>query len=191
MSLEMNIQELKKQLRKEVAQHKKQYSAQALAAFSFSAVNILQSINDFESAQTVCLYHSLPDEINTHGIIEKFYKQKNIILPVVVGDNLLLKPYKGIEHTTSGPFGIIEPALYIEPISPETIDLIVIPGMAFDRNGNRLGRGRGFYDRLLKTVKAPRIGICFDFQLVGNVPTEPFDVRMNKIVTNTEVVDVR
>lgn len=191
MHIEMDIQELKKQLRKEVAQHKKQYSAQALAAFSLSAVHRLQNLEDFKSAQTICLYHALPDEINTHEVIEKYYECKNIILPVVVGDDLLLKPYKGIEHTTSGPFGIIEPAQYIEPISPEAIDLIIIPGMAFDRTGNRLGRGRGFYDRLLKTVKAPRIGICFDFQLFENIPTEPFDMRMNKIVTNTEVVDVR
>lgn len=191
MHIEMDIRELKKQLRSEVAQHKKQYSAQALTAFSLSALQSLQHLEDFKSAQTICLYHALPDEINTHQVIEKYYKSKNIILPVVVGDDLLLKPYKGIEHVTSGPFGIIEPAHYIEPISPETIELIIIPGVAFDRTGNRLGRGRGFYDRLLKTIKAQRIGICFDFQLYESIPTEPFDVRMNKIITDREVLEIR
>ena len=107
MKIDKDIQDQKKQLRSEVAQYKKQYSAQALAAFSFSAINTLQTQEDFKAAQTICLYHALSDEVDTHTIIKEFYNKKNIILPVVVGDDLLLKPYKGPEHTTKGPFGII------------------------------------------------------------------------------------
>ena len=67
------------------------------------------------------------------------------------------------------------------------IDLIIVPGVAFDAQCHRLGRGRGFYDRLLSSLHAPKIGICFDFQLVPSVPVESFDHPMDHVVTETKV----
>ena len=82
-----------------------------------------------------------------------------------------------------GAYGIEEPtgALFTDYA---TIDLVIVPGVAFDRDGNRLGRGKGYYDRLLPRIpSAYKVGICFPFQIVEEVPAEPFDIRMDEIIT--------
>lgn len=129
------------------------------------------------------LYHSLKDEVDTHAFIRKWSREKRILLPVVTGDDLELRLYTGPEDLTVGAYGIEEPtgALFTDY---STIDLIVVPGVAFDRDGNRLGRGKGYYDRLLPRIpSAYKIGICFPFQVVDEVPAEPFDIRMDEIIT--------
>lgn len=129
------------------------------------------------------LYHSLKDEVDTHAFIRKWSREKRILLPVVTGDDLELRLYTGPEDLTIGAYGIEEPtgALFTDY---STIDLIVVPGVAFDRDGNRLGRGKGYYDRLLPRIpSAYKIGICFPFQVVDEVPAEPFDIRMDEIIS--------
>lgn len=137
----------------------------------------------FRAANTILLYHSLKDEVDTHAFIRKWSREKRILLPVVTGDDLELRLYTGPEDLTVGAYGIEEPtgARFTDYAA---IGLIVVPGVAFDRDGNRLGRGKGYYDRLLPRIpSAYKIGICFPFQLVDEVPAEPFDIRMDEIIT--------
>lgn len=106
---------------------------------------------------------------------------KRIILPVVTGDELELRVYTGPQDLAIGSYGIAEPTG--APFTDyETIDLAVIPGVAFDRYGHRLGRGKGYYDRLLPQIPASKVGICFPFQLIEEVPAEAFDFRMDTII---------
>lgn len=131
------------------------------------------------------LYHSLPDEVDTHGFIRRWSDRKRILLPVVIGNELELRVYTDEEHLTKGAFHIDEPTG-----TPFTdygqIDLAVIPGVAFDRQGNRLGRGKGYYDRLLPRIPtAYKIGLCFHFQLLDEIPAEAHDVRMDEIISNS------
>ncbi len=86
-----------------------------------------------------------------------------------------------------GRFGIPEPA---EPVfaAEDELDLILVPGVAFDRVGRRVGHGGGFYDRLLPQYRVSRAGICFDFQCLGAVPAEEHDIRMNWVVTETQIL---
>jgi 5-formyltetrahydrofolate cyclo-ligase len=137
----------------------------------------------FASAHTLLLYHSLPDEVQTAEFIRKWSTRKRIILPVVVGDDLELRVYEGETSLRKGAFNILEPTgtLFTEY---EELDLAIIPGVAFDPNGNRLGRGKGYYDRLLARLPATlyKIGICFDFQKLPNIPTEPHDHVMNEVI---------
>lgn len=121
--------------------------------------------------------------MDTHAFIQKWSREKRILLPVVVGDDLELRLYTGPEDLAIGAYGIEEPtgARFTDYTA---IDLIIVPGVAFDRNGNRLGRGKGYYDRLLPRIpSAYKIGICFPFQVVEEVPAEPFDIRMDEIIT--------
>lgn len=137
----------------------------------------------FRRAQTVLLYHSLKDEVQTHAFIEKWSRRKKIILPVVAGDVLELRAYTGPNDLSIGSYGIAEPTgeLFTDYAS---IDLAVIPGVAFDLAGHRLGRGKGYYDKLLPFLpSALKIGLCFPFQLVEEVPAEPFDICMDIIIT--------
>ena len=109
----------------------------------------LESHALFRAAHTVLLYSSLPDEVDTHTFIRRWEGRKRILLPVVVSDSELeLRVYTGSSNMRRGAFNIDEPA-GAAFTDYGSIDLAVIPGVAFDRHGNRLGRGRGYYDRLL------------------------------------------
>lgn len=135
----------------------------------------------FKQAQNVMLFWPLPDEINTIPLIEHAYAVgKTIFLPVVVGDDLVIKPYTPMAMKP-GAFGILEPQG--DPVSPVQLDLIIVPGVAFDAAGNRMGRGKGFYDRLLAGTSATTIGVCYAEQYYLSIPTEPHDVPLNDVIT--------
>lgn len=127
------------------------------------------------------LYASLPDEVQTLDFIEAWRHRKTIILPTVVGDDII--PVELADDVTfaEGDFHIPEPQSH-----PYTggFDLIVVPGMAFDSNGHRLGRGKGYYDRFLaQHPKVHTIGLCFDFQLLPEVPSESHDRIIDEIIS--------
>ena len=179
----IHIMQNKAQIRSEIAQKKKQYTREELSRLSLRLLNQLEQHPRFQHARTVLLYYSLPDEVQTHGFVEKWSKEKDIILPVVKGDELELRKYTGKENLTKGNFHIEEPTG--EPISEwDTIDLAFIPGVSFDRQGNRLGRGKGYYDRLLHKASLYKIGICFHFQLRETpLPADALDIPMDEVWT--------
>ena len=128
----------------------------------------------------------MSDEVFTHDFIQKFYKTKKIILPVVDGENLILKEFTGVSNMTEGvSYGIMEPAgeTFTEI---EKIDLIITPGVAFDKSGNRLGRGKAYYDKLLKSTNAFKVGVCFNFQFLDWVPTDMHDIKMDLVLSDKE-----
>lgn len=132
----------------------------------------------WQEAKTVLLYHALPDEVDTTLLLNSTGKQ--ILLPVVIGDNLELRIYTG--EMQEGAFHIMEPVGAVFTAYNE-IDLAIIPGMAFDAEGHRLGRGKGYYDRLLPHLPhAYRLGLCFPFQLLEEVPAEPHDILMHEVL---------
>ena len=147
----------------------------------------VEALPEFREARVVLLYWSMADEVQTHNFVERWYRDKVLLLPCVDGDDLLLRRYTGPECLVAGEqFGIGEPTgpVYTDL---EAIELIIVPGVAFDREGNRMGRGRGFYDRLLKTTpKALKIGVAYDFQMLDSIPVEPFDVKMDRIITEQQ-----
>lgn len=171
----------KKELRANIKALKKQHTKEQLLEQSELILAKLEQDEDFKKARIVMIYSALPDEVQTQAFLEKWRHEKKIILPTVVGDDII--PVELAEDTgfAVGDFNILEPQN--EPYTGG-YDLIVVPGVAFDRNGNRIGRGRGYYDRFLcKHLNVRRIGVCFDFQLVDEVPTEPNDIRMDKIIS--------
>ena len=137
----------------------------------------------FRQASVVLLYWSMADEVQTHRFVERWYRQKTLLLPCVDGDDLRLRPYTGPDCLVAGEqFGIGEPT-GPEWNDLEAVELIVVPGVAFDKEGHRMGRGRGFYDRLLKsTPRAVKIGVAYGFQMLDAVPVEPHDVNMNLVI---------
>ncbi|WP_233545606.1 5-formyltetrahydrofolate cyclo-ligase [Parabacteroides sp. AM08-6] len=171
-----------------MASLKKSYTKIALHQMSAKIMERLEETELFRQSSSIALYYAIPGEVQTAGFIEKWYQDKKILLPVVVGNDLRLLHYTGKDSLKPGAFGILEPADTDNPVPEEEIDLIVVPGVAFDRQHNRLGRGKGFYDRLLSTLSAPKIGICYDFQLKENIPVEPFDKKMDLIITEQETL---
>lgn len=161
-------------------------SSTTLRSQSAEILAALEAHPAFRAAHTVLLYHSLKDEVDTHAFIRKWSGKKQILLPVVVDDDLELRKYTVPEDLIPGAFGIEEPTG--ERFTDyAAIDFIAVPGVAFDPKGNRLGRGKGYYDRLLPRIpSAYKAGICFPFQLIEEVPAEPFDIRMDEIITHNE-----
>lgn len=181
------MNEQKKALRKAIREKKKEYSLEEKKELSRPIFETIEKEKTFKEAKVVLCYWSMDDEVYTWDFIDKWYKEKTILLPCVLGDDLLLKQYEGEESMVKGEqFGILEPAGR-EFTQTERIDLMIIPGVAFDEGKNRMGRGRGFYDRLLKTVGALKAGVCFDFQIVDNVPCEDFDVKMDLVVSTSKI----
>lgn len=174
----------KKELRKYIAQHKKETSLTARLDLSGPVLRKLAVHPRFIAAQTVLLYHSLPDEVDTRDFTRYWSTRKCILLPTVKGNEIELHRFAGEDSLSEGAFGVQESTgeLFTDYA---TIDLAVIPGVAFDAKGNRLGRGKGFYDRLLERLKNHniyKIGVCFDFQKVDEVPVEAHDIPMDEIL---------
>ena len=129
-------------------------------------------------------YWSMDDEVFTHDFLQKYLGKKKIILPVVNGDMLDLKEFVGLSSMEAGEsYGISEPTgdIFTEI---NQIDLIIVPGVAFDVQLNRLGRGKAYYDKLLKESNAYKIGICFDFQLMESVPVDEHDIKMDLLISD-------
>lgn len=146
----------------------------------------LEQTSAFILADKILMYHSLPDELFTHDFLGKWSGRKHFFLPRVNGVNLEILPYEAT-RLELGAFHIEEPTGE-DLVDPAQIELIIVPAVAYDRRGNRLGRGKGFYDRLLQSTKATKIGIGYDFQLVDEIPAEEHDVPMDIVITQTSVL---
>lgn len=153
---------------------------------SFLILKQLESWEIFRKSRRILFYHALPDEVQTDFFLNRHASEKEFFLPVVAEDHLLICPYDQ-SRIAKGAFSIPEPQ-GVMPVEPEIIDLAIIPGVAFDMRGNRLGRGKGFYDRLLPYLDCPCIGIGYDWQLVPEIPTEPFDRPLDGIITESEFI---
>lgn len=149
----------------------------------------LEQTAAFVMADKILMYHSLPDELSTHRFLSKWNKLKKFYLPRVNGVNLEILPYNE-SRLELGAFHIEEPQ-GSEVIDPEEIELVVVPAVAYDKRGNRLGRGKGFYDRLLQTTRATKIGVGYEFQLLDELPAEPHDVPMDVIITQNTCIVIK
>ena len=140
----------------------------------------------FMLAEKILMYHALPDELETRQFLAKWKDRKRFFLPRVNGVNLEILPYDE-SRLELGAFHIEEPTGE-NTVNPSELELIVVPAVAFDKKGTRLGRGKGFYDRLLSTTKATKIGVGYDFQLVEDLPSEPHDVPMDMVITQKTTI---
>lgn len=149
----------------------------------------LEQTAAFLVADRILMYHSLPDELSTHSFLRKWGSRKHFFLPRVNGVNLDILPYEE-SRLELGAFHIEEPS-GDNLADPDDIELIIVPAVAFDSKGNRLGRGKGFYDRLLAATKATKIGVGYDFQLFDALPTEGHDVPMDIVITQTSHIVIK
>ena len=181
----MSIPDEKKKLRTQMRTLSASLTAEQKSSASEAALKNLEQQAFFTTAKTVLLYWSLPDEVPTQTVIKKWTKKKIILLPAIVEDKLEARLFTSKKDMETGSFGIVQP---IGEAFTGKIDLAIVPGLAFDKNGCRLGRGKGFYDRFLSAFPGLKCGLCWDFQLVEEVPHEAFDVKMDMIVTERKVI---
>jgi len=141
-----------------------------------------------QKARNIMFYASIPGEVDTRAMIEKAcFLGKGVALPIVEQNKGKLIPtlISSMEDAHKGTFGIAEPVLDPEKvIDLKSLDAVIVPGLAFDRQNHRLGRGAGYYDRFLSTLpeNVMTVGLAFDFQLTESLPTEAHDIRLGQII---------
>lgn len=181
----LSIQTQKEALRRLIRKEKAARSSRQLAELSRQIMDLLEHDAHFVTAKTVLMYCALPDEVATKDFMNRWYRHKNLLLPRVSGDDLTLHRYEGPDSLSIGAYHIPEPTTP-EFLRFHEIELAVVPGMAFDKTGHRLGRGRGYYDRLLPRLSSEKlylIGLAFPFQMVPHIPVEAHDVSLDRIIT--------
>ncbi|TAJ14149.1 5-formyltetrahydrofolate cyclo-ligase [Marinilabiliaceae bacterium JC017] len=179
-----DIKKLKKALRQQIRNQKSALNEEIKMKQTDAIFKQVETHNLFEQAQNILFYWSMDDEVNTQNFVKKWYQEKNIYLPVVKGDNLEICLFEGEESLKPGErYGIPEPD-GTRLMNESLIELVFVPGMAFDQFGNRMGRGKGYYDRILNRIpQAKTIGLAYDFQMVKNVPVEPHDYKLDAVIS--------
>lgn len=143
-------------------------------------VNKIINLDIYKESRVVALYNSLKDEVETRDLIIKS-QDKTLLLPKIINDKIEFIKINNNTKYKKSSFGVMEP---IGTIYNGPIDIIIVPGVAFDRNLNRLGFGKGYYDKYLSHKDIYKIGICFNEQLLDTLPTDSFDIKMDLIITN-------
>lgn len=150
--------------------------------------DLVEKTAAFIMSEHILMYHSLPDELSTRDFIDRWHHRKHFYLPRVNGVNLDILPYDR-SRLHLGAFNIEEPD-GDDTVGISAIELIIVPAVAYDRHGNRIGRGKGFYDRLLRDSHAVTVGVAYDCQLVDDIEPDEFDVPVDYVVTEKGIIRV-
>lgn len=197
----------KRELRKRLRGLRAALPAGSVAQRSAAVAERVTALPAWREARTVALFVSMPDEVQTLALVEAARSAgKRVALPTVTDDPWLTfrAPYELAESVTPksyaddprfemSAFGVYEPVASAPEVSLETVDLVIVPALAFAPDGHRLGYGRGYYDRTLERSAATmlRVGVAFDFQLLAEVPTQSGDHPVHVIVTDARTLDAR
>ncbi|MFH2005210.1 MAG: 5-formyltetrahydrofolate cyclo-ligase [bacterium] len=182
----------KRRLRRRILAERDRLTADQIALRSARLHAALFALPEYQAAATVHLFAPFGSEVNTRPILRQLWdRQRCAVLPRVA-------PNRQLDHLAVGGWqdlepgfrGIPEPSARCRETRPRDVDLVLVPGVAFDRRGGRLGYGGGYYDRFLQDCPAPRVALTFALQLVDEVPREPHDLLVNKIVTDEGVIEI-
>jgi len=178
------IVSIKKALRKKIKLFKSDLSVKDRKIRSEAVIRHLEDSPEFKNAKTIFIYWAMDDEIDTKEFIVKWAGRKRFILPAINGEELYLKEFTGVHKLKNGDLYSIPEPDGIPFHDLGSIDLAIVPGIAFDRHNNRMGRGKAYYDKILSKLKGKThlIGICYDFQMVEKVPVEPHDIKMDGVI---------
>lgn len=195
IAMDAEVRELKKQRRKELRAVMKGISTADLAAAGAAATRLLLEQEHWNNCKSVLLYIPLGDELDLLACADAARESgKLLALPRYLPDQAIYcaAMHQGeISELSKGPFGVPEPPLNAPVVPLNRLDLVLVPGIGFDLAGRRLGRGKGFYDRLLAEVTGIKCGVALDEQVVSGLPEEPHDVPMNFVLTPTRWLPVR
>lgn len=180
---------IKDELRSDMRAKRRAMTDLQVRGKSQSICRLLFSLDCIKNAKTVCTFIAAFKEPDTAEIIQKLREtKKTVAVPVTDTENitLSLSYIDGLDSLKKGAYGIPEPEI-INIAHAADMEVILVPGLAFDKNGGRMGFGKGYYDRLLSDTRAVKIGLCYEFQLYDNIPTEPHDVPMDLIITEEKI----
>jgi 5-formyltetrahydrofolate cyclo-ligase len=164
------------------------------AAKSAAIAGKIIALQQIESAKVICCYVSFRSEVETRDLIRQLLQQdKSVVVPWCKGDELRLTRIESMNDLAPRTLGLLEPVQSIREdsdrqVSPVDVEVFLVPGLAFTPAGDRLGYGRGYYDRTLaQCPDSWKIGVAFDVQIVEAIPVNRLDIRMNSVVTESHV----
>ncbi|MBI4447383.1 5-formyltetrahydrofolate cyclo-ligase [Candidatus Woesearchaeota archaeon] len=178
----------KKQLRKKMLKKRNDLTLGEVEEKSRRIKKNLFTLEEFASAGKVAFYASFNNEVATYEMINDSLPNKKVALPKVEPARKALEMHyiTSLDNLKNGVYGISEP-IKGNKANLEEIDVIIVPGIAFDLDCNRLGYGKGYYDKLLQNFKGVKIGLAYEFQLVEKIPTKKFDIPLDFIITDERV----
>ena len=183
---------MKNQLKESILAKRNSLSKEEILEKSDKIKDSLFNLDQYKTSKTVMFFVSFKSEVNTHDMIKEALKNKTVIAPKVVHHEIEPSVIIDFDNLVpSGKFGILEPIEAMK-IAYKNIDLILVPGIVFDKEGHRIGYGLGYYDKFLaKVPKAIKIGLTFDFQVINKIPREMHDVPVDMIVTDEKVIECK
>ena len=184
----------KRSLRSQLLAQRRALSHDSWYASSRAAQLNLLSLDEYARAECVALYAPAHSETDTGLILAAAFKaRKRVLYPAVCGHQMVFRSVERVEALQEGAFGILEPCPTGTDHQADEADLIVVPGVAFDLSGHRIGYGKGFYDRFLHHpgCRAHLIGLCHDFQLTdGAIPADVHDIPMEIVVSDKRIIRI-
>ena len=185
--------ERKTAIRKQAHENRRQQPEKD--AVSERIVRRFMDLAEYEKAGTVMFYVDVRDEVRTrHALPEALASGKRIVVPYCLNGELELFWLENMDELELGMYRILEPKVELRDVAakrltPTDLDLVMVPGVAFDRNGGRTGHGKGYYDKLLQHARkdAPLVALSFECQLFEEIPAESHDIFMDKVVTEDVV----
>ncbi len=182
---------MKDALRQKMREKRKTISPALHAKKSSQICERALKLPEYLEAEDVLFYVSTQSEVETHKLIKNALKSdKAIYAPRIEGRQIVVCRIHDWKDLEPGVFSILEPKEYCEPVHPRMIDLIFVPGLAFDSRGHRLGNGRAFFDGLLATTDAYKVGLAFEEQVIDFVPNEPHDIPVDLIITDQNLITI-
>lgn len=182
-----DIQIEKNKIREQIAKLKAEHSLDELKLKSEEVLSVLEIVGVFQDAKHILIYNGMNGEVVTSDFMKKWESEKKFYLPVTYKENIVFRAYTSTTELVKSNFGVLEP-MGEDIMNYNFVDLIIVPGVAFDRKMNRVGYGKGYYDRFLSSAKAPKVGICFDFQLLDNVPFDEHDIKMDYLISENDLI---
>jgi 5-formyltetrahydrofolate cyclo-ligase len=187
------IQNSKATLRQQIRARLKGMTPELRAADSAKARSLFERQSVWRNSKAVLFFAPLPGELDIWPLLDDALAAGKIVaLPrfnAEASGYISCRIQNPAGDLQTGRYGIREAAVHCPPIGLNRLDLILVPGVAFDLCGRRLGRGRGFYDQLLAFVRGTTCGVAFDEQIAGEIPVEPHDVAVNCILTPTRWIE--
>jgi len=180
-----DLKRRKRALRREVRARRDALPPEERERLGQAVARNLLTLPEVRQASTVMAFSSFGSEVDTRPIIEQLARDgRRVVLPRVEGRTIVPVGYRSGDPVKPSSFGALEPAGG-DPVRPEEIDVVIVPGLAFDRRGHRVGYGGGFYDRFLGRLRpdALTVGICFSVQVVDEVPNGRGDRPVDLVVT--------
>ena len=174
-------------LRKELLLKRRGVSKESILARSMLAKENHFSFPQFAKASSAMFYVSFGREVSTREMIEESFSKKQVVVPKIFGDNLLPCKICSFSELSRSYFNILEP-INEKPFPISKLDVVIVPGLAFTKRGDRIGYGKGFFDRFLRKTSAFKIGLCLDEFLLEKIPTESGDEKVDAVITDKRVI---